>query len=206
MSNGITDQPEDATSLDDISGLLRYDITTREQLDEAETLNILNAQEWIDRGRLGDLFTIPFYEKLHRHMFDQVWAWAGQLRSITGARPNIGVDPAMVPMELGRVAMEFNRQWEKRQQGDPILPFIAHYHHALVKVHPFNNGNGRWARLACDAVTTRLAKIPPITWATDTLNTDSEERKQYISALKEADQFDHGPLIEYLSALNPEQG
>lgn len=204
MSKGITDQPKDATPLDDISGLLREDINNRKHLDEAEALNILSAQDWIERGHLGDVFTITFYQKLHTHMYDQVWAWAGQLCSTTGARPNIGVDPTMVPIELGRVAMEFNRQWDERIQESSILPFIANYHHALVKVHPFNNGNGRWSRLACDVVHIRLAKVSPITWATDTLNIDSDERKRYISALKQADQFNHQPLIEYLNALNPD--
>lgn len=204
MSKAITTQPEDATPLDDISGLLRDDITNRKQLDEAEALNILSAQDWIARGRLGDVFAIPFYQKLHTNMFNQVWAWAGQLRSTTGAKPNIGVDPATVPMALGGVAMEYNRQWEDRIEEESLLPLIAKYHHALVKVHPFNNGNGRWSRLACDAVMIRLAKDSPITWATDTLNIDSDERKRYISALKQADQFNHKPLIEYLSELNPD--
>lgn len=204
MSKPLTSQPEDATPLDDISGLLRDDITNRKQLDEAEALNILNAQDWIESGRLGDMFTISLYQKLHTQMYGQVWGWAGQLRSTTGVRPNIGADPAMVPMELGRVAMEYNRQWEERIKEGSLLPFIANYHHALVKVHPFNNGNGRWSRLACDAVLIRLAKIPPIVWATDTLNMDSDERKRYISALKQADQFNHKPLIEYLSELNPD--
>jgi len=139
MTDKITEQPEGATPLDDISGLLRKEITTRGQLDEAESLNIVNAVEWIERGRLGDIFTVDFYENLHTRMYDQVWSWAGSLRSVTGARPNIGVPPAMVPMELGRVAMEYDRDWQARNDGD-LLPFIARYHHALVSVHPFDNG------------------------------------------------------------------
>jgi len=109
----------------------------------------------------------------------------------------------MVPMELGRVAMEFKREWQNSDQTN-LLPFIAKYHHALVWVHPFDNGNGRWSRLACDVVMKRLANKPLITWATDTLNVDSEERSQYINALKMADDFDFTPLVEYLSKLNPQ--
>ena len=67
MTDKIADQPEGATPLDDISGLLREDITTRRQLDEAESLNIVNAVEWIERGRLGDVFTMEF--RLCRAMF-----------------------------------------------------------------------------------------------------------------------------------------
>jgi Fic-DOC domain mobile mystery protein B len=201
MTNAITDQPEGATPLDDISGLLRDDITTRGQLDEAEGLNIVNAVEWIERGRLVDVFTVKFYRELHSRMYDQVWAWAGVLRSQTGATSNIGVAPAMVPAELGRVAMEFARTWEARND-ERLLPFLARYHHALVCVHPFNNGNGRWSRLASDAVVERLANAPRIVWATDTLNVDSEERSAYIAALKQADSGNPQPLVDYLETLN----
>lgn len=202
MTDKIEDQPDGTTPLDDISGLLRKEITTRRQLDEAEALNILNAADWLERGVPGDVFTVDFYQRLHARMFDEIWNWAGTLRSVTGARPNIGVAPEMVPAELGRVAMEYNRVWE--ENGDQaILPFVARYHHALVWVHPFNNGNGRWSRLVCDAFVERVAKAPSLTWASDTLNSDSKERARYIAALKNADHQDYQPLIDYLTALNP---
>ena len=201
MTDKITDQPEGATPLDDISGLLRDDITTRGQLDEAEGLNIVNAVEWLERRRFPDVFTVEFYQELHSRMYDQVWSWAGTLRSVTGARPNIGVPPERVPMELGRVAMEYRREWEERDE-EKLLPFIARYHHALVTVHPFDNGNGRWSRLSCDAVVEYLINEPPIIWATETLVKDSDERSAYIAALKQADQFNYEPLIGYLTELN----
>jgi Fic-DOC domain mobile mystery protein B len=201
MTDKITDQPEGSTPLDDISGLLRDDISTRGQLDEAESLNIVNAVEWLETGRLPDIFTVEFCQELHSRMYDQVWAWAGTLRSETGARPNIGVAPELVPMELGRVAMEYNREWTTRDD-EKLLPFIARYHHALVAVHPFDNGNGRWSRLCCDAVVEHLVKEPPIIWATDTLIRNSDERKAYIAALKLADGFDYQALTDYLIARN----
>ena len=202
MTDKISDQPEGATPLDDISGLLREDITLRGQLDEAESLNIVNAVEWLESGRLGDVFTVKFYKGLHLRMYDLVWSWAGVLRSDTGTRPNIGVSPESVPVELGRVAMEYDREWNAG--GDQnLLPFVARYHHALVSVHPFDNGNGRWARLACDAVVECLARKPSIVWATDTLVKNSDQRSTYIAALRHADQFDYQPLIDYLTELNP---
>ena len=91
MTDGILGETDGATPLDDVSGLLRDDITTRGQLDEAEGLNTVSALDWIDRGRLGDVFTVRFYRELHKRMYDQVWAWAGTLCSETGARPDFGV-------------------------------------------------------------------------------------------------------------------
>ncbi len=194
MTDEITDQPEGATPLDDISGLLRDDVTTRGQLDEAESLNIVSAVEWLERGRLPDVFTVKFYRQLHSRMYNDVWSWAGALRSATGAHSNVGVPPEAVPQELGRVAMEYYGEWKNR--GDEkLVPFIARYHHTLVLVHPFNNGNGRWSRLCCDALVEQVIKEPPIVWATDTLTQDSDERSAYIAALRQADEGSYEPLI-----------
>jgi Fic-DOC domain mobile mystery protein B len=202
MTDDIRNQPEGSTRLDDISGLLRDDITTRAALDQAESLNVLNAIEWTTRGKLKDVFTVSFYTKLHSMMFDQVWQWAGTMRSQTGTFANIGVAPALVPSELGRVAMEFSRRWKERADAS-LLPFIAAYHHQLVWVHPFDNGNGRWARLACDTVAERLTKSPRIIWASEDLSTPGDQRRGYIAALRHADEGDLEPLVRYLTRLNP---
>ena len=201
MSDGITDQSEGATPIDDVSGLLQ-DITTRGELNDAEGLNIVNATDWIDNGRIDDLFTVRFYRMLHTKMYDQVWAWAGALRSQTGEVTQPGSRPEVVGQDIGRVVVEFGREWEALNDHNHLLPFVASYHHALVLVHPFNNGNGRWARLAVDAVIQRLADQAPLTWATDTLVVDSSERKAYIAALQAADAGDSQPLLDYLTALN----
>ena len=103
--------------------------------------------------------------------------------------------------------MEFNRAWEALNDLTHLVPFIAKYHHALVHVHPFNNGNGRWSRLTADAVVQRLADQPPLIWATDaaTLEVNSEDRSHYLAALKDADVGDFQPLIDYICRLNPER-
>lgn len=204
MSDVITDQPEGATPIEDVSGLL-LDITTRAELNDAEGLNIVTATEWIENGRIDEPFTVQFHRKLHSKMYDQVWAWAGALRSQTGWVTEPGSRPEVVGQELGRVAMEFNREWEALAHDGDLLPFIARYHHALVLVHPFNNGNGRWARLAADAIVQRLAGRRPLIWAIDTLVVNSTERKTYIAALRTADQGDFQPLLDYLAALNPDR-
>lgn len=207
MTDGIADQPIGATPIDDTSGLLQ-DITTREELNDAEALNIVNAHEWLTTGRIGDVFTVGFYRELHSRMYDQVWSWAGTLRSQTGATVEpVGAAPERTASELGRVAMEYSREWGALSQSAQLIPFIARYHHALVWVHPFNNGNGRWSRLAADAVIQRLANQAPLVWATDTesLLLSSRERLAYIDALRKADANDFRPLVNYLQSLNPDR-
>lgn len=204
MPDETTEQPG-STPIEDASGLIP-DLTTRAELDVAESLNILSAADWLESGRVSEVFTVRFYQELHRKMFGEVWTWAGKLRSETGnqLRPPFS-PPDRVPQDLGRVAMEFNREWAELKDRNHIVPIIARYHHALVVVHPFNNGNGRWSRLAADAVVQRLAGQSPLEWATEkaTLIDDRRDRSEYLAALRNADRGNLGPLIGYLSELNP---
>jgi len=90
MTDQITDQPDGSTPLDDVSGLLRGEITTRGQLDEAESLNIINAVEWLERGRHPDLFTVEFYQELHSRMYGTRCREVGAVHSAISSCPGIG--------------------------------------------------------------------------------------------------------------------
>lgn len=207
--DGITDQPDGATLIDDISGLL-IDVRTRSELDDAELINISYAADWVKSTRL-DVFTVAFYTELHRRMFDDVWGWAGDLRTQTGSQVGEPFARAEdVARELGEVAYSFHTDWNEQDHGaddehGALVSFLARYHHALVLVHPFNNGNGRWSRLATDAVLQRLLGRPPFVWATNeaTLLKGSNERSAYLKALHSADAHDFNALNEYLKSLNP---
>jgi len=195
--SGFTHQPEGATPIDDVSGLKQPQIRSLAELNEAEALNLVAAIEWIENGRIGDPFSVDFYVALHQRMLEDVWDWAGNIRATD---LNIGVPHYDVRAQLQTAALDFKTQYEAK--GVPFLEFIAAYHHRLVWIHPFKNGNGRWARLACDAVAVRLRKEQPIVWASRDLVAASEERSRYIAALRAADQHDPRPLIEYLTDHN----
>jgi Fic-DOC domain mobile mystery protein B len=170
-------------------------------LNEAEAVNIVAAEEWIRHGRVGNVFQLSFYRGLHRRMLDDVWGWAGDFRL---SNVNIGGVPyPETPMRLQQAGLDFEAQFNA--DVVPFLEFISSYHHRLVWVHPFKNGNGRWARLACDAVTIRLRKEEPVTWGTGDLVLASEERSRYIAALQAADKGEIRPLVEYLTDLNPDR-
>ena len=84
--------PEGATPLnpEEISGLLLPHITTRSELNRWEQENINEAYEWLVQHKPKNLLTEPFIRKLHKKMFEDVWKWAGKLRT---TEKNIGVHP-----------------------------------------------------------------------------------------------------------------
>lgn len=83
----------------------------------------------------------------------------------------------------------------------PPKELAARFHHKLVFIHPFPNGNGRHARLLADAVLTKLMNEPEIDWAGGyRLERMGERRDQYILALRAADKHDYSDLLKFVGA------
>jgi len=78
----------------------------------------------------------------------------------------------------------------------PPDEIAVRFHHAIVFVHPFPNGNGRWSRLMADILIARLGQ-PKFTWGSSALRAADETRKVYIAALKSADGHDFTALLEF---------
>ena len=74
------------------------------------------------------------------------------------------------------------------------------FHHRLVQIHIFPNGNGRHARLITDLLLTHLNESK-FTWgrkdASTTIEVEGKTRADYIAALKKADNGDFNDLIEF---------
>jgi fido (protein-threonine AMPylation protein) len=67
---------------DEKEGLLIETITTRGELDEFEQQNIEQAVLWsLRRSFKPDaVFTEELLKALHKRMYGNVWAWAGEFR------------------------------------------------------------------------------------------------------------------------------
>ena len=65
---------------------------------------------------------------------------------------------------------------------------------------PFENGNGRHARLVADIILYN-ANHPMPNWPDKEMVDNSNIRKNYINALKSADNGDYNPLTEFTSGL-----
>jgi Fic-DOC domain mobile mystery protein B len=148
---------------------------------------------WLARHR-GDVLIDHFAVTLHKRLFGDVWSWAGAFRK-TGK--NIGIDPIYIPIEL-RTLMDDTRYWADHGTYSASEAVIR-FHHRLVQIHPFSNGNGRHARIMADTVLSRVYAAAPINWAGGhDLQKMNERRATYIAALKAADGGDIRPLITFI--------
>jgi Fic-DOC domain mobile mystery protein B len=193
----MADGPEGTTPLDpdEMEGLRFRHITTRGQLDELEQVNIESGLIWLGRSRKKDVLTERFMRQLHQRLFGDVWKWAGQFRR---TEKNIGVDPIQIGVQL-RMLLDDARYWADHGAFAP-LEAGARFHHRLVQIHLFPNGNGRHGRIAADTYLAAHFAHAPIDWAAGhDLQHTSDRRDAYIAALKAADAGDYEPLLGFVS-------
>ena len=172
-------------------GLIPTHVTLRGELNELEQKNIAEADSWAftrKRGVLGE----PFLLGLHRRMFKRIWRWAGQYRK---SDRNLGVKPHLIQPQL-RQAIDDAQYWvgHKSYDTDEIA---VRFHHRLVAIHPFPNGNGRWSRLAADLLIVRMGG-KRFSWGRANLQTPGDVRAAYIKALQAADNHDFTSLIAFV--------
>lgn len=189
------DYPPGATPLDpdEIAGLKLAHITTQGELNRWEQDNILEAQEWVERRKKGDLLNEEFICKLHEKMYGKVWQWAGEFRR---TNKNIGVEWQYVPIRLRELLDNVN-YWIANNTYPPE-EIAYRFHHLLVQIHLFPNGNGRHSRMITDILLVEAFGIAPFTWGQANLQEANEVRQRYIEALKAADNHNYELLAEFV--------
>jgi Fic-DOC domain mobile mystery protein B len=178
---------------DEINGLIPLHITTQSQLNEWEAANILKAENWLfSTKNHGNFLNLDFIKKLHKKMFDETWKWAGTFRNTA---KNIGIDSHRITTELKKLLDDITFQIIHNTYS--IDEIAYRFHHRLVLIHPFSNGNGRHARMMTDVLLTKAGQSR-FSWGKQKLEAEGPTRKKYIAALRNADKQDYSALAEFV--------
>lgn len=174
---------------EDADGLIPGHLTTRADLNQWEAVNIAQAVTKYSTGRRRDVLAPQFLHELHRSMFGRTWSWAGSFR-----RSDNNVSPyhwTTVATRLHDLVENTRAQFETSEKSEAELDEIAvRFHHELVRIHPWPNGNGRHARLATDLLLRQWGR-PAFTWGGGASLADGGAiRAAYIAALRKADNGD----------------
>lgn len=177
---------------DEAAGLIPEHIATQAQLNEWEQRNILDAYVRVGRRRRGSVLDVDFLRRLHREMFGATWRWAGTFRT-TGK--NIGVPPHEIATRLLDLLKDAE-VWIAHGTFSPD-EIAWRFHHRLVQIHLFPNGNGRHARLATDLLLQSLGR-PPFSWGSESIDHEGGVRDRYLDALRSADRGDGASLAAFV--------
>jgi len=192
------DEQDGQTPLDpdERAGLIPSHLTTKGDLNDWEQENILQAVQWARGQRKVNVLTEAFCRKLHQKMFDQTWAWAGTFRK---SDKNIGCDWTQICVKL-RDLFDNTRWWIDYETFPPD-EIAARFHHAIVSIHPFPNGNGRHARMMADALLRSMSRAPFSWGGGGTLVKADNARSDYLTALRAADNGDYRLLFAFVRSV-----
>lgn len=200
MNNFKLEYPPGATPLNpnEIAGLKLSYISTQKELNAAEQDNILQGVRWAFAKKRKDFISEKFMRALHKKMFGHVWDWAGSYRTTD---KSIGVHWTQIPEEINKLIKDV--QYWIAYETYTLDEIAARLHHRLVWIHPFSNGNGRWAREISDVLLFSLGH-ERFSWGakmkSGTLSEHNDVRSQYISALQAADARNYSKLLAFVRA------
>jgi Fic-DOC domain mobile mystery protein B len=179
---------------DEKVGLLIPTIATRAELDEFEQQNIEEALQWVLSRPLkaNTIFTEQFIRNLHQRMYGRVWAWSGEFRK---TNKNLGVDKWQIPSSL-KALLDDASYWVEHETYPPD-EIAVRFKHRVVSIHCFPNGNGRHSRLMADVIVDKIFRRLVFSWGAKNLVKQSETRKNYLKAVKEADKNNFVELLSF---------
>jgi Fic-DOC domain mobile mystery protein B len=180
---------------DDQKKLLATWVTTRDDLNAAEEDNITSGLAWAQHRKVKPRIIVSerFSRQLHKSMFGKVWKWGGAYRDVE--LEGIGVPRWQIASKNAELFDQF-QYWIEHKTFSPD-EIAVRFHHQLVFVHAFPNGNGRHSRMMGDLLVEGLGE-KPFTWGSGDLQDDTAElRKAYIETLKKADKGDISDLLAF---------
>lgn len=162
-------------------GLKIKSIQTIGELDEYEEDNIAKGLSWLARQK-ADPCKYTFWIKLHKKLFEQVWTWAGKIRTHELANPDF-----KDPHEIWPQLYQLEKDLEFWLSTTPLSSqeMAARFHERIETIHPFANGNGRFGRIITEQICRYHNREIP-RWGAKLIDDPILRRKSYIDALIES--------------------
>lgn len=157
------DSSETDPYIDPSMGILRNLVgaDTRDALSAAEgDLVFARLVQLTERppAGTGDLVEL---QAIHRQLFQDVFEWAGELRTVDMRKREEGAEPFLPVQMIERAASFAARELHaddnlRGMSRDRFIDRLAYHYDAFNYIHPFREGNGRtqrvmWNRIALDA-------------------------------------------------------
>lgn len=134
---------------------------TKVELDEAEADLVHARRLSLHLQPIPATGDLAEFRVIHLHLFQDVFAWAGALRTVDIRKNTEGAE-YFVPVSMIERAAHFASEdlqaddFLRGMDRPHFIERLAHHYDQLNYIHPFREGNGRaqralWDRIALDA-------------------------------------------------------
>lgn len=165
-------------------------LTDKNLLNEYEAKGIAAAELFVFGLDSDTPFSTPLLLEIHRVAFDELYEWAGKWRT---TQVIVGQLTPPEPTQVLQLMYQFidnlNYKIAHSTTAQEHLECLVFSHYEFVRIHPFNNGNGRTGRIVMNLVALKLGYQP-----LELYHREGDSRKIYIDAMKSADNGNFEPL------------
>lgn len=172
----------------------KADIRTQEALDAFEAdVTAVRLIELLDSPINGN-FDLLHLQAIHRHIFQDVYDWAGELRQVDiqkgGSKfGNWALVPSYLDKKLKKIAKQ---NYLLNLPPETFIPAITHYLSEINSAHPFLEGNGRVQRAFCSQLAEQAGYF---------IDFEQIDRDQMISVMIDSFNGDEKPLANLLERI-----
>jgi cell filamentation protein len=170
-------------------------LTDKNSINEQEAKGIALAELYLLGLDTDATITTGLVLEIHRIAFGHLYDWAGKWRTT-----NILVGqlepphPHQVIQLMYQFVDNLNFQMTVSNNREEHIDCLLYAHYEFIRIHPFNNGNGRTGRILMNLIAMKFGYKPLVLYYRE-----GESRKVYIDAMKAADKGDIQPLRNLVS-------
>lgn len=170
-------------------------ITDPNVINEIEGVGIGNAELFIFELDNQVELSAALILDIHRIGFSKLYDWAGKWRTNEVIVGNLHPPHATQVLQLIYQFIDnLNYKLSALTTAKDHVSNLAYAHYEFIRIHPFNNGNGRTGRLLMNLIALKLGYHP-----LQLYHRDGEGRKIYINAMKTADRGDFSLLQDLIA-------
>ncbi len=170
-------------------------LTDKNAINEQEAKGIALAELFVLQLDTDIDITTNLVLEIHKIAFEQLYDWAGKWR-ITHIL--VGQLEPPRPPQLIQFMYQFADNLKFKlsvaKTREEHIDCLLYAHYEFIRIHPFNNGNGRTGRILMNLVAMKFGYKPLVLYYRE-----GESRKVYIGAMKAADKGDTQPLRSLIS-------
>lgn len=170
-------------------------LTDKNAINEQEAKGIALAELFVLQLDTDIAITTNLILEIHKIAFVHLYDWAGRWRI-----SNIIVgqleppQPQLLIQLMYQFADNLNFKISVSKTREEHINCLLYAHYEFIRIHPFNNGNGRTGRILMNLVAMKFGYKPLVLYYRE-----GESRKVYIGAMKAADKGDIEPLRNLIS-------
>jgi cell filamentation protein len=161
----------------------KLDLTDKNLINEYEAKGIAAAELFVfELDSETDISTHLLLE-IHRIAFSELYDWAGTWRTtIVTVGQLTPPNPSKVLQLMYQFIDNLNFKISNAEILQDHIDCLTFAHYEFIRIHPFNNGNGRTGRILMNIVALKFGYKP-----LELYYREGESRKIYIDSMKLAD-------------------